>query len=425
MRISLIGFGISNRAIMKFILDHKIGEIFVSDKKELSFKDKEELSKLGIDYEENGNTVKAAEADMVVYSPSVRPDDDVLRMARSHGADMMGELEFSWRQSLKSAKVVAVTGSNGKTTTTSLTDHILKVANIDHFTGGNIGIPSIEYGNDPIALLEVSSFQLMGVKNFKPYIGTILNISPNHLNWHKDMEEYISAKMFLSNGDIFLYNADSDFIPPNKGMTVSKNFGNIRVNLDENTFRISDQMYSIQESKLFGHHNLYNAAFAAAICTFLGVKSKFVREGIRTFIPLSHRQENVAEINGIVYINDSKSTTSESTLAALKNFSNSIVIIGGRPKEREYTKLGEAIKEKSKFAIVMGEMVPMMDKQLKSFPHTCVTSLKEAVEVAQDVARSGDIVLFSPAATSFDMFKNYKERGETFKRIVLNAKKCR
>lgn len=425
MRISLIGFGVSTKAIMKFILDHEIGEVFVSDKKSLSFQDKEELSEFGIDYEENGNTMKAAEADMVIYSPSVRPDGDVLKIARSRGADVMGELEFSWRQSLKNAKIIAITGSNGKTTTTSLIDHILKIANIDHFTGGNIGIPSIEYNDEPVALLEVSSFQLMGVENFHPYIGTILNISPNHLDWHKDMKEYISAKMRLSNADIFLYNADSEFIPESDGVTVSTNFGDVYINLDENEFWVNGQIYSTKNSKLLGVHNVYNATFAATICAFLGVKEEFIIEGIRTFTPLPHRQENVTEVNGVVYINDSKSTTSESTLAALNNFTNSIVIIGGRPKEREYTKLVRAVREKSKFAIVMGEMVPMMDKPLKNFPHACATSLEEAIKVAKKVAKSGDVVLFSPAATSFDMFKNYKERGEIFKRIVLNAKKRR
>ncbi len=424
MRISLIGFGISTKAIMKFILDHEIGEVFVSDKKGLSFEDKEELSKLGVDYEENGNTPRAAKADIVIYSPSVRPDCDVLRMARLHGADVMGELEFSWRQSIRNAKTIAITGSNGKTTTTSLIDHILKIANIEHFTGGNIGIPSIEYDNEPVALLEVSSFQLMGVENFHPYIGTVLNISPNHLDWHRDMKEYVSAKMRLSNSDVFLYNTDSELIPPSDGVTVSTNLGDVCIDLDEEAFWVNGQLYSTKDSELFGIHNVYNAAFAAVICTFLGVKEKFISKGIKTFIPLPHRQENVAEIDGVVYINDSKSTTSESTLAALNNFNNSIVIIGGRPKEMEYTKLVDTVKKKSKFAIVMGGMIPMMNGSLENFPHAYVASLEEAIEVAKSVAKRGDVILFSPAATSFDMFKNYKERGEAFKRIVLNAKKC-
>ncbi len=424
MHISLIGYGITARAITKFILDRKIGEIFVSDKRKLSSQEKEELSKFGIDYEEGGNTSKAAKADIVIYSPSVRPDSDVIKMARAHGADVMGELEFSWRQSIRNAKTIAVTGSNGKTTTISLTDHILKIAKVNHFTGGNIGTPSIEYDNEPVAILEVSSFQLMGVKKFHPYLGAILNISPNHLNWHKDMKEYISAKMYLSNSDVFLYNADSEFIPESDGVTVSTNFSDVYVDLNKKEFWVNGQVYSTKKSKLFGAHNIYNVAFAAAICTFLGVKEEFVREGIRTFTPLPHRQENVAKIDGVVYINDSKSTTSESTLAALHNFSNSIVIIGGRPKEKEYTKLAEGVKEKSKFAIVTGEMIPMMEGPLKDFPHACATSLEEAIEVAQRVAKNGDVILFSPAATSFDMFKNYEERGEAFKRIVLNEKRC-
>lgn len=419
MRFSLIGFGISNKSVMKFILAHKMGDIFVSEKGQFDQESMEILLKNEIEYEENGHTFKAADADIVIYSPSVRPDSAILEMARSHGAKTMGELEFAYKYALNNATIVAITGSNGKTTTTSIVDHILTTAKIKHFTGGNIGTPSIERRDEPIVILEVSSFQLMGCNSFYPHIGSVLNISANHLDWHKNMKEYVSAKMRLSSADLFLYNADDQFIPESDGIKVSKRFGDVYV--EEEGFWVDGQHFSLKGSKLFGLHNTYNAAFAATICELIGVQPELVEEGLKTFSPLPHRQERIAEIEGVLYINDSKSTTSESTLVALQNFDDVIVIIGGRPKEKEYKKLANGIHEKAKFAIIMGEMIPMMIELLKDFPHDTANSVEEAVKIARAVARNGDVVLFSPAATSFDMFKNYKERGEAFKRIVLNG----
>ncbi len=419
MRFSLIGFGVSNKSVMKFILTHKMGDVFVSEKGQIDQESMEILLKNEVEYEENGHTFKAADADIVVYSPSVRPDSTILEMARSRGAKTMGELEFAYEYALNDATVVAITGSNGKTTTTSIVDHILTTAKIKHFTGGNIGIPAIEGRGESIVILEVSSFQLMGCDNFYPHIGSVLNISANHLDWHKSMEEYVSAKMKLSNADLFLYNADDQFIPEGSGIKVSKKLGDVCI--EEREFWIDGQHFSLEGSRLFGFHNTYNAAFAATICELIGVQPESIEEGLRTFSPLPHRQERIAEIEGVVYINDSKSTTSESTLVALRNFNDVIVIIGGRPKEKRYEKLANGIHEKAKFAIIMGDMIPMMEDLLKDFPHKVVDSVEEAVRIARTVARKGDVVLFSPAATSFDMFKNYKERGEAFKRVVLNG----
>ena len=420
MRFSLIGFGVSGKSVLKFILVHKMGEVFVSEKRKLDRESLEFLVKNGIEYEEGGNTFEAAKADVVIFSPSVRPDNSILEAARSFGARTMGELEFAYRYALRNAKIFAITGSNGKTTTTSIVDHILRVAKMKHFTGGNIGIPSTEWKGEQIVVLEVSSFQLMGCDNFKPHVGAVLNITPNHLDWHKNMKEYVNAKMKLSNSDVLLYNEDDQFIPKVDGIKVSKNFGDVRV--EEKGFWIGDEHFSLEGSKLFGIHNTYNAAFASMMCKLLDVNSDLIEEALMSFSPLPHRQERVAEIDGVVYVNDSKSTTSESTLVALRNFDNAVVIIGGRPKEKNYGKLAKGIRERAKYAVVVGDMIPMMEGLLDGFPHDTANSVEEAVEKSRSVARKGDVVLFSPAATSFDMFKNYKERGEVFKRIVLNGK---
>jgi UDP-N-acetylmuramoylalanine--D-glutamate ligase len=425
MRFSLIGYGVSLKAILKFIKNKKMGDVFVSEKGMLSNKDKDELSRFNVEYEEGGNTSKASKADVVVYSPSVRPDNDVLNAARRNGAQVMGEMEFSWQYTISpfDPQVVAVSGSNGKTTTVSLLDHILECAKVSHFTGGNIGVPSIKYDGSPIAVFEMSSFQLMGIEDFHANIGAILNISPNHLDWHRDMNEYVRAKMRLSTSDVFLYNADSEFIPESDGITISKDFGDVFIDEESMEFWVDGTQYTILNSKLKGIHNLYNAAFSAMIAALLQVSPENIQKGIETFSPLAHRQELVATIDGISYVNDSKSTTSDSTIMALRNFDSSIVIIGGRPKEKDYSKLANEIKKRAKFAIIMGEMIPMMEGKLKEMPHENAYDLQEAVDISQKVAKEGDVVLFSPAATSFDMFKNYKERGEAFKGIVLNAKR--
>ncbi len=420
MRFSLIGYGTSTREIAKYILKNEIGELFVSEKGELSKNDKEWLTRNGIKFEENGNTFEVAKADIVVYSPSVRPDCSVLNMAKANGAQTMGELEFTWQYLLKpsEARVVAITGSNGKTTTVSLLDHMLNTAKIPHFTGGNIGRASAKYAGEPVALLEVSSFQLMGTREFHAEIGAVLNISPNHLDWHKDMKEYISAKMKLSNAETFVYNSDSEYIPSSDGITVSTDFGDVFVDAENETFWIDATEYTLVHSNLRGKHNLYNAAFSAIIALLLGVSFENIQKALETFSPLEHRQELCAVVNEVKYVNDSKSTTSASTIAALENFDSIVLILGGRPKEKNYEKLVEAVKNKAKFVIVMGEMVPVLKDSFSDFPHENVETMEDAVRVAKEISRKGDTVLLSPAATSYDMYENYKERGKAFKRIV-------
>ncbi len=405
---------------MRWFVENESGKIFVSEKGKLSPEDMDYLEKNSTEYEEGGNTAKIMDSDLIVYSPAVRPDTPILEEARKKGIETIGELEFAWRHVLKDSKVVAITGSNGKTTTTSLVDHILSIAGINHFTGGNIGTAATDCRGESIAVLEVSSFQLMGTENFYPHIGAILNISPNHLDWHRDMKEYITSKLKLSDSELFIYNVDSEFIPEAYGVTVSNDFGDVIV--EREGFWIEGGFFDISETKLRGMHNSYNAAFASTVCKLLGVDDEKIHTGLESFVPLEHRQERFAEIDGITYVNDSKSTTSESTLAALENFEKAILIVGGRPKEKDYSRLANEISQKTKFVILMGEMAPVIEGLLGSFPHAVADSLEESIGIARKIAKKGDVILLSPAATSFDMFKSYEERGKKFKRIVLDGK---
>lgn len=418
MDFALIGFGVSNRSVLKFLLEKKLGNVFVSEKNTFSDDDKKLFIENGVDFEESGNTKKVLDADLVIYSPSVRPDDPLIRDAVNVGR-AIGEIEFAWRYVLNGSKIAAITGSNGKTTTVSLIDHILKTASIDHFTGGNIGTAASDRRNENISVLEISSFQLMGTKTFVPDIGAILNISPNHLDWHLNLKEYIDAKMKLSGSKNFIYNSDSDLIPKVRGIKVSMSNGDVMV--DEKGFKIGKNYFSIDGSKLFGIHNIYNAAFAASISELLGISDEKIIEGLKTFSPLEHRQEIFAVLDGITYVNDSKSTTSESTLKALDNFEGAIVIICGRPKEKDYSTLAEGLRKKAKSVIIMGDIVPLIEPLIHDIKYSKVISMEEAVCTAKKQAKIGDVILLSPAATSFDMFKNYQERGTTFKRIVLNG----
>ncbi|MGC8611593.1 MAG: UDP-N-acetylmuramoyl-L-alanine--D-glutamate ligase [Athalassotoga sp.] len=414
MDFALIGFGVSNRSVLNFLMEKKMGNIFVSEKNSLSDEDKSFFLKHGIDFEENGNTERVLKSDLIIYSPSVRPDDPLIEMAVKEKR-AIGEIEFAWRYILKNSKVVAITGSNGKTTTVSLTDHILKISNIPHFTGGNIGRAASDRRDEPISLLEISSFQLMGTDTFVPDIGAVLNISPNHLDWHKSFEEYVDSKMKLAMSKTFVYNADS-MIPNVNGIRISRISGDIVI--DDNGFKIGKTYFSLDKTKLRGIHNVYNAAFATFIAELLGSSEDQIMKGLETFIPLEHRQEVFAKIDGVTYVNDSKSTTSESTLKALENFKNPIVIICGRPKEKDYSNLAKGLKERSKSVILMGEMIPVIEPLLNGTRYFKVSSMEEAVTMAKKIAEDGDFVLLSPAATSFDMFKNYEERGREFKRIV-------
>lgn len=415
-----MGFGTSTKSVMRWLLENEPGSIFVSESGILKTEDREFLEKHSIEFEDAGNTERIMDSDVIVHSPVIRPDLPLLAEARRRGIETIGELEFAWRKTLKGSKVAAITGSNGKTTTTSIVDHILSSAGVDHFTGGNIGTAASDCRGEGVAVLEVSSFQLMGTESFYPDIGAIINISPNHLDWHMDMNEYVGSKMRLSNSGVFIYNRDSKFIPESYGITVSNDFGDVIT--EDDGFWIDGEFFDMKGTRLHGMHNVYNAAFASMICRLLDVDEERISGALETFVPLEHRQERFAEIKGVIYVNDSKSTTSESTITALENFENVVLIIGGRPKERDYSKLAKKIAERAKFVVLMGEISSVLESLIGSFPHAVTESMEESVDVARKIAKEGDVILLSPAATSFDMFRSYEERGKTFKKVVLDGK---
>lgn len=383
--------------------------------------------------------------DIIFRSPSCLPTTPQLMAEAERGAIITTEIEMVIE--LCPGKVIGVTGSDGKTTTTTLISEILKAKDDNVFLGGNIGTPLFtrisEMTPDDIVVLELSSFQLMDMK-ISPHIAVITNITPNHLDKHTDMEEYISAKK-----NIFKYQTENDLLVLNYDNEITREFekeapgkcmffssknkipnGYIvddhKIKYCENGLR--SHILDTKEMKLRGTHNFENAT-AAIIATKDLVDSKTVCETILNFKGVEHRLELVLETKDRVkWYNDSVSSSPTRTIAGLNSFNlrNIILIAGGYDKNLDYTPLAKPIVENCKELILLGETTNKIEKTVKTELknqdkklkiHKC-TDLRETVEIAKQVAVQGDVVLFSPASASFDMFKNFAERGKAFKKYV-------
>jgi len=346
--------------------------------------------------------------DLIVISPGVPDTASPVILAKQFKIPIISEIELAWL--LCAATVIAVTGSNGKTTVTTLIGKILEAAAKKVFVCGNIGTPfaaeieKMQAGD--FVSLEVSSFQLEKIRDFKPKISVILNFSCNHLDRHKDMQEYLAAKK-----RIFINQDKSDYSVLNYDDPVVRDLAK------ETKAQV---VYFSQAPKLNP-----NQAAVLAVAEILGVNKGVCLKVFEEFRGLEHRLEHVAEINNITFINDSKSTTVDSTIWALKNIAQPIVLIaGGRHKGLDYSVILELIHKKVKDIVLIGEAKEKIRNSLKGFPaiHEAAT-LDEAVNIALSKAKAGDCVLLSPMCSSFDMFSNYEERGRVFKKAVLDLAK--
>lgn len=374
-------------------------------------------------------------ADVIVLSPGVSFHTPQVKNASSLGKKIISEIELAYDFITK--PIIGITGTNGKTTTTTLISQILENAGKKVFTGGNIGSPLIGIaGNDQhydLIVLELSSFQLQGTKNFKPYIGVILNITDNHLDHHKDFKEYLGSKLKLFQNHCMdnwaVFNSDDAYLEKNISplQTNKISFGK-----DENTsdvFCKSDRIYFNEHSpvdvsgrKLLGTHNIDNIMAATAVSRILDLENSFIEKTIREFRPLPHRLEYVKTLNGVNIFNDSKSTSPDATLKAIESLEKPIILIaGGKDKDIDYTILNDALKNKVKRLILIGEARGKMKMQLQKSVYTSTAdTLDDAVKTAFKCANPDDTLLFSPGCSSFDMFKSYEERGRIFREIVEN-----
>ncbi len=346
------------------------------------------------------------QADLVVISPGVPLDSPCVCLARKFNKPVVSEIEVA--AILCPAPIIAITGSNGKTTVTTLIGRVLEAAGKNAFVCGNIGSPfsaQIEkIKESDFVVLEVSSFQLETIRDFKPKVALILNLTPNHLDRYNDLREYAQAKMrvFINQdqGDFLVLNSADPILREAAGQTQSK---------------------VVFFAKGEGANP--NQSAVAAVGGILGIDDKKMQKVFREFKGIQHRLEEVAQVNGVKFINDSKATTADSAVWALSNIDSPLILIaGGRHKGIDYRVILPAAKNKVKHAILLGEAKDIIADHLSSggFPIEKVAGLEEAVSRAYAQAAPGDCVLLSPMCSSYDMFKDYEERGRVFKKIVLD-----
>lgn len=375
--------------------------------------------------------------DLIVVSPGVPAKLPALEQARSRGIPVWSEIELAWR--FLRGKLVAITGSNGKTTTTSLVAHILKTANIPVLVGGNIGVPllsRVESSTDAtVTVAEISSFQLETIESFRPEVGVLLNITPDHLDRHGTFDEYARAKMRMFENqlerDAAVLNADDPEITRRMPSRPHIYWFSRQKRVATGAFLRDEQIVFRHEGHevplvhretipLRGAHNLENV-LAACSCAYLaGADPGAIANGVKTFQGVEHRLEFVAEIGGVSFYNDSKATNVDATLKAIEAFPGPlIVILGGKDKGSPYIPLRDPLRGRARLVILIGAASDRIAADLDgAVPFEHAGTLERAVSLAADRAQAGDVVLLAPACASFDQFENYEHRGRAFKEFV-------
>ncbi len=445
-KVAIIGLGVSNLPLLKYMYE-KDAYVTVFDEKEkeeIPRKLLERLQKYGANAFFGKECFKNLKGfDIIFRSPSCLPTRKELVEEKERGAIITSEIEMLMK--IAPCKIIGVTGSDGKTTTTSLIYSILKKARYNTYLGGNIGIPLFtkidEMRPNDILVLELSSFQLMGMK-ISPNISVITNITPNHLNIHKDYEEYIDAKKnifkYQNENDYLILNYDNEITRACKTQSKSKViYFSSKEKLD-NGFIIDNgiikecedgirkHILNTKDVILRGNHNFENIASAFAATKTL-VDQDTAIEAVKEFKAVEHRLEFVRELNNVKWYNDSVSSSPTRTIAGLNSFDENIVLIaGGYDKNLDYTPIAKPILKKVKTLILLGATSGKIfeavkkeeEKEGKSINIYMSNTLEEAVNLAKKYAKSNEVVLFSPASASFDMFKNFAERGNIFKNLV-------
>ncbi len=396
------------------------------------------LNEAGIPFETGGHSSKVFEVDIMVVSPGVPFDSPVQTQAREKNIPVFGELEVgSW---LCQAPIIGVTGSNGKSTVTSLIGAMLRDAGIPSIVAGNIGDSFTDHvesvGESGAAVVEISSFQLETIDSFHPHVGVYLNLTPDHLDRHGTLENYGSVKARLfenqSSSDYAILNGLDENVQAIADKVKSRviSFGRCIPNTpclyeDEGVIYYHDQVQlqeviPVQEMSLIGTHNVLNAMAATAAAIVMGIDLESIRNTLRTFQSLPHRLEFVREVNGVRFYNDSKATNVDSVKYALESYTDPVLLIaGGRDKNSDFSLLHGQIQKHVKAAVVIGEASEKMAEVWKDDTSIVkADSLRDAVTVAYQRAQKGDVVLLSPACASFDMFLNFEDRGNTYKTIV-------
>ena len=443
MRKKLVILGGGESGVGAALLAKQKGyDVFLTDGSSLKEIYRNELLNAGIEFEEGKHTdEKILNADEVMKSPGIPEKNEMVKKIRAKGIEIISEIELAYRYKGNS-KIIGITGSNGKTTTTALTYHICKTAGLDCALVGNIGFSfarQVATDPKPLYVAEISSFQLDDIKTFRPDVAILTNITEDHLDRYEyKFENYIRSKFRIAmnqdKNDRFIYCLDDE---------VTMKYLN-KFNIQSNQLPISmkkeppngafikdGDMYvrtgndyvsmSVYDFALKGIHNQYNTMAACVAASTLELRKEKIREAVTTFQSLEHRMEPVATIRGVEFINDSKATNVNSTWYALESMNKpTILILGGVDKGNDYSLITELVKEKVKAIICLGTDNRKIHEAFGNITSTIANtgSASEAVHAAFHFAEKGDVVLLSPACASFDLFKNYEDRGNQFKKAV-------
>lgn len=380
--------------------------------------------------------------DLVVKSPGIPPHDEIVkRLSRKY--EIISDIELSYRL-FSDAKIISITGTNGKTSTTSMVTHILNESGIKAISVGNIGegiLWQMATNKDAAFVCELSSFQLHDIKNYKPKIATITNISEDHIDWHGTFDDYINSKINISKNqdedDYLIINHEDEILQDHKSSYKakiyefsSKNEVERGIFLKKSTIYLKDEkiekLIDVDDLLVIGNHN-YENIMAASLCAYLfGIDISDIKKALKTFKSIEHRLEYVDAISGVKVYNDSKGTNVDSSVKAIESFDDPIIIIaGGYNKHIDYSAYVKAFKKKGKLMVIMGETSDILANLCKEegVSYIKANDMKEAVDISFDHASDGDVILLSPASASWDMYKNFELRGEDFKAKVLEYKK--
>ena len=461
-RVTVVGGARSGLAAAR-LLARRGADVFLTDHGPAEPGAAEALAEAGVASEFGGHTDRALEADWLVVSPGVPTTTDLVQTALRRGLPVYSEIEVaSW---FCPGPIVAVTGSNGKTTTTSLIGHVCATDGRKHVVAGNIGTPLSDHvdglDEDTVVVLEVSSFQLDHVATFRPHVAVLLNVTPDHLDrYDHDVERYAAAKFRLvanlQPDDWLVYNHDDArvrehvqrwsaerglapvafsadgepapgaFVRDGHVVLALPDIGTALDALGASPSLIREEdLMPTSDLALRGRHNLYNSLASAIVARAVEIRSDVVRESLTSFEGVPHRLETVRTVGGVAFVNDSKATNVNAVWYALESFPATdgpsvVLIAGGRDKGNDYEPLQRLVAEKVKGIVAIGEGADAVEAELG--PHTArvarADSMAEAIQYARLMADEGDTVLLSPACASFDMFENYEDRGDTFKRLV-------
>ena len=446
---TILGAGRSGVGIAR-LLKRKGAKVFLSENSpldKLKYIDADALRLEKIEFETGGHSDRIYENDIFIKSPGIPMNSPEILKALSLGKKVYGEIEAaSW---FCSCPIIAITGTNGKTTTTELTGEIFRNAGFDIKVCGNVGLAFSEIvdtlKDNSVVVLELSSFQLESTESFRPKVSAILNLTPDHLEWHGSMEEYLKSKLKINSNqkddDVVIINYDdSELLNTIINLNAVKALFSVKKDLSKENLSISaylengsiifsdknsglkEEIIDVKDIFIKGNHNVQNSLAAIIAAKAFGIHKEVIKKTLSDFKGVEHRIEFVREINGVKFYNDSKATNLDSMTVAVESFPGNIVLIlGGKKMINDFSKVKGLIKQRAKIIIAVGDSKKDVEKQLSQDMKVIVKDkFEDAIKSAYENSVSGDVVLFSPAYKSFDMFENFEHRGKEFKRIVNN-----